>query len=709
MKLFPISILILLFSVELFAADRWGAFSDPFPIRDAILYGDHGVMLATDGGVRYRSLDADVVYHSEHGLETSSFYALVSSDQGIFAISEYGAVAAFNPEALSWKVVNRSYVGNNVRVVPGVAEVGGSVLVVAFEDRLAFYDLTQNRSILTVERLGSYELLANPVRGILVRGDSLYVKTDRAVFVRQMSWKTLSSDRRLSDPGSWVSLPETQVVKGLEPRDKSTLNVGGKKLSDPILFNADTSTVLWNFECGSGYFLVGSSLVAFCPKGSSKVTDLTSYGAFAIGSTYEIIGLPSGNVVTASSDGQLAVGNMYGWDVPFFAYNGYGSYSSVLKTLSALPNGNVFFHIWGMAYQIYSESMTHLEYGYTPYDGLCLDNFEENYSVSWGSVPAPDNSGFLVATSSKKGYSIAYFTNDGEVHCANQVGSRPVAGAIYALLDEDGSWLIYVGAKEGMDISDIGDLDVFRFPAPKTNGGELANGTRKTYRIGGPIPVDMAYDSVASRLWMVSISNIFYVDQENDTLISPSSMNGMHTGDYTSVATDIHGNLWVGTSSQGAYRLTSKKGSPDTLSVLHFSERNGLLNNNVRDVAIDPVYGVAWFSHTNGVSYYQRNDLKDARANMTDSAKVEIKAYPVPFRPKLHARFTIEGVSESSVVSIYNRGGALIKSFRGEDLLGGKLEWDGREKSGKWVTPGVYYYVVNDGSKNKKGKFIIVH
>ena len=94
---------------------------------------------------------------------------------------------------------------------------------------------------------------------------------------------------------------------------------------------------------------------------------------------------------------------------------------------------------------------------------------------------------------------------------------------------------------------------------------------------------------------------------------------------------------------------------------------------------------------------------------MTDSAKVEVKAYPVPFRPKLHARFTIEGVTESSVVSIYNRGGALIMSFRKEDLLGGKLEWDGRDKSGKWVTPGVYYYVVNDGSKNKKGKFIIVH
>ena len=94
---------------------------------------------------------------------------------------------------------------------------------------------------------------------------------------------------------------------------------------------------------------------------------------------------------------------------------------------------------------------------------------------------------------------------------------------------------------------------------------------------------------------------------------------------------------------------------------------------------------------------------------MTDSAEIKVYAYPIPFRPKIHERFTIEGVTENSVVSIYNRGGALIKSFREDDLLGGKVEWDGCDKIGKFVAPGVYYYVVKDGSKVKKGKFIVVH
>ena len=157
------------------------------------------------------------------------------------------------------------------------------------------------------------------------------------------------------------------------------------------------------------------------------------------------------------------------------------------------------------------------------------------------------------------------------------------------------------------------------------------------------------------------------------------------------------------------FRLTPRKGSPDTLTVKRFTTKDGLLDNNVSDVAIDPVLGIAWFAHEKGVSYYRRNDLKDARDNMTDSAKVDVRAYPIPFRPKVHALFTIDGIAENSVVSIFNRGGALIRSFSNQDVLGGKVEWDGREKSGKLVAPGVYYYVVKSGSKVKKGKFIIIH
>lgn len=524
-----------------------------------------------------------------------------------------------------------------------------------------------------------------------------------------MSWDNLSADVRLSDPNTWMRLPENQAVEEFESVDKSKVVVDGKVLSAPILYGSDTSLVKWVVEGAQGYYLMGSSLIAFCPKGSTEVSDLTYHSGFPMGAAYEIRSLPTGSVVAASENGQFSYGSLNGWETPIVAYNEMGSYLPQLKTLSVLPDGYMFFHIWGWVYQIYSQFGAQLEYEFTPRDGLCFDNYLENYSVSWMSVPAPDNSGFLTTSASNRGYSLVYFTKDGEVRCASHVGPSPAAGAMYAMLDEDGSWLIYVAGKSGMNYTSDGSLDVFKFPAPKANGGELANGDLKSYKMEGPAPIDMAYDSLSRTLWLASVSNLYYFDIESDTLMTPTSMNGLRMADYTSLETDVHGNLWVGTANKGAYRLSTKRKSPDTLSVEHYTSKNGLLNDNILDLAIDPVNGVAWFVHQNGVSYYQRNDLKDARANMTDSAKVEVKAYPVPFRPNIHARFTIEGVSESSVVSLYNRGGALIKSFRNGDLLGGKLEWDGRDRSGKLVAPGVYYYVVNDGSKNEKGKFIIIH
>ena len=338
---------------------------------------------------------------------------------------------------------------------------------------------------------------------------------------------------------------------------------------------------------------------------------------------------------------------------------------------------------------MYSRWGENVDYTFAVSEDHCFEEYIENYVISVATIAAPDNSGFLTSTGSNNGYGVVYFTKDGEVHCANRIGENPVPGVMYSKVE--------------------GGLDVIRFPSPKSNGGELSNGVLKTYRGISPAPIDMVYDSVGQRLWLVSMSNIAYLDEESDTLLTPSSTNGLLGAEFTSIDVDVHGNLWVGTTNQGVFRLTPRKGSPDTLTVKRFTTKDGLLDNNVSDLAIDPVLGVAWFAHEKGVSYYRRNDLKDARNNMTDSAKVEVRAYPIPFRPKVHALFTIDGIAENSVVSIFNRGGALIRSFSNQDVLGGKIEWDGHEKSGKLVAPGVYYYVVKSGSKIKKGKFIIIH
>ena len=704
---------LLLLAAYVSATDKWGALSDPFPIRDAAPMGEEGVILATDGGIRYRVPDGEIVFHSDHGLETSRFNGVVSTAFGTFAVSEYGLVAFFQDGPKPWRVVNRSYVKNNVRVVPHGVATAGNILTIAFEDRLAFFDMSKNQSVLTLDRLGSKSLLVSPVQEVLIHGDSLYVRLADATYVRKMDWANVATDKRLSDPSLWSLVPAGVEVEGFE-KPLTKIVIDSEVLTDSILFHEDgTCKVKWLIPSKDGTYLIGSEYVFFYKKADKKILDLTNVRGNIPGEVYELRATPIGGVLAATVDGKLSHGSLNGWSEPHYVYgtlgNDINAYQIRMKTLSILPDKYVFYHIWGFVYLLYSDLGTEIvDHYFRATDGLCFENYLDNYTVSVGSTTAPDNSGFLTTAASKNGYGIIYITKDGEIHCANHVGEQHVPGVMYSRYDDDGNWLVYVASRNGNVLASEGGVDLIKFPAPKANGGEIANTTLKTYRGISPSPIDMVYDSVGNRLWVVSMSNIAYLDAEQDSLLMPSSTNGLLGAEYTSIDVDVLGNLWVGTSNQGVFRLTPKNGDPDVLQVEHFTTKDGLLDNNVADIAIDPVQGVVWFAHEKGISYYRRNDLKDARRNMTDSAMVKVRAYPIPFRPGIHSLLTIDGIADNSVVSIYNRGGALIRTFRDEEVLGGMVEWDGTDKAGV-VAPGVYYYVVKSGSTVKKGKFIIVH
>ena len=457
-------------------------------------------------------------------------------------------------------------------------------------------------------------------------------------------------------PPLWSLLPSDVSVEGFE-KPFTQIVVNSEVLTDPILFHEDgSSKVKWQIESKEGTYLIGSEYIFFHKKADKKILDLTEVDGNTPGEVYELRATPVGGVLAATVDGKLSHGSVNGWGEPQYLYgtlgNEFNAYQIRMKTLSILPDERVFYHIWGFVYLVLSNWGPDIEYYFRATDGYCFENYLENYAVSVGSTPAPDNSGFLTTAASKNGYGVIYVTKDGEIHCANRVGEQWVPGVMYSKLDDDGNWLIYVASRNGNVLASEGGLDLIKFPAPKANGGELVNPTLKTYRGITPSPIDMVYDSLNNRLWVVSMSNIAYLDAEEDTLLIPSSTNGMLGVEFTSIDMDVRGNLWVGTSNQGVFRLTPKKGDPDVLQVEHFTTKDGLLDNNVADVAIDPVLGVAWFAHEKGVSFYVRNDLRDARKNMTDSAKIDVYAYPVPFRPGLHALFTIDGIADNSTVAI---------------------------------------------------------
>ena len=272
---FSLIAIVFIFAVQLFAADRWGAFSDPFPIHDVAPYGDNGIMLATDGGLRFRTLEGDRVFLSQDGLETSAFYSVVSSTLGTFAVSEFGIVVAINGDGNTWRVLNRSYVKNNVRAVPRGAVLGKNILVIAFEDRLAFFDILKSTSLLTVDRIGNYSLQMNALKQLAVHGDTLYVKTERASYSRVMDWDNLASDIHLGDASSWNLLSAENTVSEFAPWDSTKVVAGDEVLTESFLFDNNGCRVRWTLRSKDGYFLVGPYTILFLhDQGTPRIVDL---------------------------------------------------------------------------------------------------------------------------------------------------------------------------------------------------------------------------------------------------------------------------------------------------------------------------------------------------------------------------------------------------------------------------------------------------
>ena len=660
------TLLALLFLVAAVLADEWKVFSRPSPVYGAIPY-ESGYVLATGGGIQFSTPKIKKLFTSADGLGATTFYGVAQTESKIYAVSEYGLVAAYDKKTGRWKAVNRSYLNNKVRIVPGQVLAAENILIIAFENRLAFYDTEQDAFLLSVQGVGQTSFVSKSLQKISIIGDSLFVSLGDEVYGRKMVWGQLAKDMRLVDPLSW-----------------------GKK--------------------------EGSAISFFEKQDALKIDREQFFDNYTLGNVYEITPIPRGGVVAASPSGNIAYSDGYLWLGATHIGEGPGSnagaYDNRMKVLSSLDGGLLLAHTWGTGFFLYKDDGYTLLKFFSPLDeNSCMDEYLENYTVAVGTTTAPDSSGFLIATSKQPAYGLVFISKNGDISCLSGVGSSSIAGNLAVKIDsKTGEWIVYVSSRDAFYASQGGSLDVFRLVPPSKKGGRLIVSEKKNYKVPeNRAPIDFVFDKDEDFLWMVSVGNLAYMDEDRDTLMQPSSTKGLVGAEYTSIDRDVQGNIWVGTTDKGVFRLSKRHMSKDTLLAVNFTANDGLLNNHVNDIAIDPALGMAWFAHDGGVTRYSRNDLRNAKKMMTLEAPADVKAYPNPFRPKQGNHLFIDNVSEDSFVSIYNRGGALVKSFYDSDILGGRAEWDGTDAKGNLVAPGVYHYVVRKGSKKKTGKIILIH
>lgn len=752
-----IFLLLLFLASSAFSADYWRNFGRPYPIRSIMPFNE-AVLVATPVGMRLRTERDDVLFSVVDGLGTSSFNTLVTCDAGVFAISEYGLVASWRMEDLKWTLYNRSFEVNGVRAIPDVAVGNKEVLVIAFEDRLAFFDARARRFVLTINKIGENSLMATPVEALGVHDDTLYVSVSDVLYKRVLDWDYLDKDISLIDPDSWIVARRGEYIKKIVWKgdslktfpidgqwewdekgrqtsvapDSSYIYIDGQPLKIPSLYENGVSLVRRIANCREVAYLAGEYFLVAYDKKKKELVHYTEFATFPINGTYEITPMTDGGVIAASPEGQFGFFKNPIWAGPIpvdaSRANGGDALTNRLKVLSFLGPDIVFYHIWGSGFYLYSDYGRKLEKATLGGPNNCFSNYEESmqvqsknnvydttynyFVVSGGTTVAPDSSGFLTTAASTDGFDLVYVTKDGEYSCANHVGSRMFTGPIVASKIENSSdWRVMVSGRESASYGADGGLEVFRIADPGKNGGRLQVLEHKTIASSiADSPVDMAYDAKNRYLWLVTKSQLQYWDIDKDSLNVPYSVKGVVGTEYTSAEFDVQGNLWVGTMGQGAYRLTRKGVSQDSLVAQQFTVKNGMLTNEVLDIAIDPVLGDAWFSHEKGATLYRRNDLRNAADKNSTIAEKKVIAYPNPFRVGEHDHLTIDNIGENAVVSIYNRAGHLIYSFAGNETKGGSADWYGFSRQGYLVAPGVYWYVVKKPSgKSEKGKFIVIH
>ena len=164
------------------------------------------------------------------------------------------------------------------------------------------------------------------------------------------------------------------------------------------------------------------------------------------------------------------------------------------------------------------------------------------------------------------------------------------------------------------------------------------------------------------------------------------------------IAIDGANRKWFGTRGSGVF-LTNSEG---TELVKSFNILNSpLLSDNIMSIAIDNKSGEVYFGTEAGIVSYRGDAIKD------DAFDEEIYAFPNPVRPDYSGPITIRGIAASSLIKITDIGGNLVYETKS---LGGQAIWNGRDLSGNKVHSGVYMVFAStaDAGARSVAKILIV-
>ena len=166
----------------------------------------------------------------------------------------------------------------------------------------------------------------------------------------------------------------------------------------------------------------------------------------------------------------------------------------------------------------------------------------------------------------------------------------------------------------------------------------------------------------------------------------------------TTLKVDAGNRKWIGTKGNGVYVLDNDN---ETI-VYQFNTTNSpLLSDNIYDIEINDKTGEVFIGTDKGLNSYQ------GEASEGKSDYSEIYAYPNPARPEHMDKVTIVGLMDNSNVKITDLNGNIIYQTKS---LGGQAIWNCRNANGSRVATGVYLVLASteEASESVVTKIIVV-
>jgi hypothetical protein len=167
----------------------------------------------------------------------------------------------------------------------------------------------------------------------------------------------------------------------------------------------------------------------------------------------------------------------------------------------------------------------------------------------------------------------------------------------------------------------------------------------------------------------------------------------------TAIAIDGANRKWFGTKMSGVF-LISADGETE---IEHFnSENSPLPGNDITDIAINQNTGEVFIATGAGLISY----MGQAIAGNDEFSDVYV--YPNPVRETYDGPIVVKGLVDETDVKITDISGNLVYKTTS---LGGQAIWDGKNLNGNRCKTGVYLVFMNDasGNKTKVTKLLFIH